>query len=188
MDDDELLRELQKAVAGQRAWANFFWWYDRSSRGKALAECGAVQDLFASLEAVGRAVYANPRPSNDQWPDCEATRSDGRLVAIEVSELVDAATLAERNLPQPWNAAQLTQVIQARITGKDRRSFHGGKYAEVILLLHTDEFFLVPEATIALLRDASFKVPHGNIDHVFLLFSYWPELGRCPVAELTLLR
>jgi hypothetical protein len=186
--DEDILDNLRDAAAKQRPWANFFWWHDRSEEGKALAECSAARDLFASLQQAGRGFYSDPNPSGDQWPDCVAHRSDDAIVAVEVTELVDYRTLHARTPPQPWATEKLRETIQNRISEKDGKSFHGGKYAEVILLIHTDEFYLHPTQTIALLRDQAFALPHGNLTRVFILFSYWPEVGHCPAAELTITR
>lgn len=186
MDDSELVEELKRAATGQRRWSNFFWWHDRSDGGKSLAECGATADLFAALKRSGGPEYSTPRPSGDQWPDCEADNGSGQTVAIEVTELVDPESLAPGGQVEPWTKDGLVGAIQERVDVKDAKAFHGEKYAEVILLIHTDEFYLPPPATIRLLRSVSFELPHGNLSSVYLLFSYWPEIGYCPVAELRL--
>ncbi len=186
-EEEEVLEILRRAVKEHRSHAGFFWWQDRSPEGRALSECGAVQDLFHALDSIGRADYYDVRPSGDNWPDCEATGADGGLVGIEVTELVDEKTLREGTQPEPWTSAQLLDAIQNRIDVKDRSS-GGRKYSEVVLLIHTDELYLNPPTCITTLEGASFDLPHGNLDRVFLLFSYWPELECCPATELTLVR
>lgn len=188
MDDQELLEELKRAIARQRKWSNFFWWYDRSDVGKSIAECRAVADLLKSLALVGEVEYSHPRPSGDRWPDCVVDNSSGHVVAVEVTELVDSETLKGKHPPQPWSHEKLIQEIYARLRDKDAKAFHGEAYAEAIVLIHTDEFYLTPPETIRALRNASFRLRHGNLDRAFLLFSYWPALQCCPVAELTLTR
>lgn len=186
MRESSLIEELKRAVDGQRPWANFFWWHDRSDHGRGIAECGAARDLFDALRKVGSSDYSHPSPSGDRWPDCEAKNSNGEVVAVEVTDLVDPRSLQPEGRPLPWSEERLLGAIQQRLEGKDLRSFHGGKYAEVLLLIHTDEFYLEPTATVRLLQSASFTLPHGNLTRAFLLFSYWPDVGGCPVAELRL--
>jgi len=186
MDDSELVEELRRAAAGERRWSNFFWWHDRSDAGKGIAECGATRDLFAALRESGGPEYSTPRRSGDQWPDCEAENSAGQTIAIEVTELVDSKSLSPGGQPQPWSEERLIAAIQHRVDAKDARAFHGEKYAEVILLIHTDEFYLELPATIRVLEAVTFERPHGNLSSAYLLFSYWPEVGHCPAAELRL--
>lgn len=188
MSNDDLLKSLKQAGAKQRPYANFFWWHDRSPGGRSIAECGAAKDLFTALGEAGLGAYRQPRPSGEVWPDCIADRADGQIVAIEVTELVDSEVLEGRASPRPWTATRLVDAIQNRVTEKDKRAFHGGRYAEVLLLIHTDEDYLQPVETIELIKNTSFRLTHGNLDRAFLLFSYWPALKACPVAELALTR
>lgn len=186
VDDDSLLSDLKKAIEKQRKWNGFFAWHDRSPEGKTLAECGIVDDLLRSLEAVGRPHYCRARPSGANWPDCEADLTAGGIVGIEVTELVDAEILSKGKVPTPWSREKLVEAIQERIRAKDFGAFHGGRYDEVLLLIHTDEFYLTPPETIRALDGVSFQLPHGNLDSAYLLFSYWPELGYCPATQLDL--
>lgn len=185
MASDELLDKLKEAAQARREYAGFFSWHDRSPEGKALAECGAARDLFVALARFGKGQYEDPCPSGDQWPDCEAIRSDGALVAIEVTELVDEQKLRSGAPPEPWSKDQLLEAIRNRLTAKDRRA--GGSYDEVILLIHTDEFYLTPREVMGALQDVSFQLELGNLHRAFLLLSYWPQLGHCPAVELKLL-
>jgi hypothetical protein len=186
-DDEDILEIMREAVARQRPWNNFFWWHDRSAAGKALAECSAVNELITSLKGVGLGSYTHARPSGENWPDCVTSDAEGRLVAVEVTELVDAAVLQRRAPPRPWTPKELRDALQARIDDKEAKAFHGGRYGQVLLLIHTDELFLTPSIAFPALREARFVTIHHNLDRVFLLLSYDPQLGCCPVVELKLI-
>ena len=75
-----------------RGYASFFEWpLDRN-----LAELGVVNYLVASMAADRQNLFANiqSRGRGNDPPDCEATDSQGRRVAIEVTELVDPKGIA----------------------------------------------------------------------------------------------
>ena len=60
------------------------------------------------------------------------------------------------------------------------------EYAEVVLVIHTDEFYIVPSRVTELISDHVFSLQHRNLTRAFLLFSYSPEIGRCPYIQLRL--
>jgi len=76
--------------------------------------------------------------------------------------------------------------LQAILGKKDQRSFDGGKYRDVVLLVHTDEFHLDAEALASGLQKEVFAVRHGNLNRAFLLFSYDPKRQLYPFVELRL--
>ena len=59
--------------------------------------------------------------------------------------------------------------------------------ASHVLVICTDELYLVPDMTIAVAREHVFELPHGNLDRVFLVFGYVP-VDRHPYVELKLRR
>ena len=138
------------------------------------------------MAEAGACPYSNLRPSGDRWPDCEAENVDGDRVAIEVTELVDADALRGSAGAQPWSSERVIEGIQQRIAKKDEKAFHGQRYAEVVLVIHTDEFYLIPSSLNQLLADHQFSLPYGNLTRVFLLFGYSPTIGRCPYFKLRL--
>lgn len=182
--DQEVLEALKRAVEQQRPWGNYFWWHQRSPAGKAIQEYGATEELIRSLVLAGRRSYREPRPSGSVWPDCEAMNDEGEIVAIEVTELLGGNPMAAA--PSPWSTQMLLERVQERLRTKDLKSFHGGKYQEVVLLIHTDEPLLTQTAAFAALQPTALVVPHGNITRAFLLMGYSPLLGCCPVLELQL--
>jgi hypothetical protein len=58
------------------------------------------------------------------------------------------------------------------MTEKDAKGFHGGRFAEYMVLLHTDELFLVEEWVKPALHGVTFNLPHGTIDTAYLILGY----------------
>lgn len=177
---------LREAIRRRRRHAGFFSWFDRSPGGKALAETGAVGSLLESMAASGQVEYSRPRASSTDWPDCEVDSLEGKVVAFEVTELVDPLALSRRAPSRPWSEQEMVTRLATLLGHKDERSFDGGKYAEVVLLIHTDELYLDPDRAAEFLDKHRFSLKHHNISRAFLLFSYLPQLERCPFLELRL--
>ena len=185
MTSDGWMHLLRNAIKRQRRHAPFFSWFDRSPSGKAIAEKGTLESLLESMEANGRAEYSRPRATGSDWPDCEVTNSAGKAVAVEVTEFVDAAALSHKTEPRQWSDDEILARLAAIIRKKDERGFGAG-YAETVLLVHTDEFYLDPARIEALLSSHGFPLRHRNVTRAFLVFGYSPQLGRCPYIELKL--
>jgi len=195
----DMLDALRRALPRVRRHASFFSWPD-----KAAAELGVVECLFEAMLQTCTAAYHSPRGSGENWPDVVAKNKDGRSIAIEVTELVDQAAaraMARREgepvreggrADQKWADEVTLARIQERVSEKDARSAGGTEmYAESVLVIHTDELYLSPAATIALVREHTFALPHGTLSRAFLLFSYQPtgrSQGRYPYVELNLMR
>ena len=177
---------LREAVARQRKHAPFFAWFDRSPAGKGIAEAGAVRSLLESMRRNERFEYSHVQATGEEWPDCEAHNASGLLVAFEVTELVDSSALSRAKDARPWFDDELVLGLESLLSQKDQRSFHGGRYAEIALLIHTDEFYLDAGRGSALLTGRRFALRHRNLTRAVLLFSYSPQLGVCPYIEVEL--
>lgn len=128
---------------------------------------------------------------------------NGKRIAIEVTELVDQqavetneqmlkATLQDTRprLWAPWNLTKFETILSERLQAKDDKflKLKGSPYpGGYIVIIHTDEADLSKEIVEAYLREV--KLPACTfISRVFLLISYSPDIGRCPVFELDLSR
>jgi hypothetical protein len=83
-----------------------------------------------------------------------------------------------------WNPGDLTVHIGHRLNEKDKKTYHGGPYAETVACLFTDEPMLtLPQATseLSVQRFGPFK----QITSGFLVFSYDPNTKSYPIIELT---
>jgi len=171
-DEEHILDLLRREASHGRQNTADSSWHDRSAAGKSLVELAWLESLIEELQALGACPYENPLASDDEWPDCEATLvASGARVAVEVSEVVRGKGLAPRGHPEPWTREQFIEAVQQRITEKDAK-FHGGSFAEYMVLLHTDELFLVEEWVEPALHDATFNLTHGTINTAYLILGY----------------
>jgi hypothetical protein len=172
-DKDPILEALRREAARGRQHTGDSSWHDRSTAGKSLVERAWLGSLIEELSADGACPYESPIASDDEWPDCEATLVDkGGRVAVEVSEVVRGTSLAPGGRPESWTREQFLEAVQKRITEKDAKGFHGGRFAEYMVLLHTDELFLLEEWVEPALHGVTFNLPHGTIDTVYLILGY----------------
>ena len=183
--NDRILEPLRREAAKGRQHTGDSSWHDRSAAGKSLVEPAWLDSLIGELSADGACPYENPTASDDEWPDCEAKliESGGR-VAVEVSEVVRGTSLAPGGRPESWTREQFLEAVQNRITEKDAKGFHGGRFSEYMVLLHTDELFLVEEWVEPALRGVTFNLPHGTIDTAYLILGY--RGGRRALFRLSL--
>ena len=96
----------------------------------------------------------------------------GARVAVELSKVVRGTSLAPGGRPVPWTPDQFLALVQNRIIEKDKKGFHGGRYAEYMVVLHTDELFLTQDWVARALEDVTFDLPYGTIDIVYLILGY----------------
>ena len=139
MDEAEL-NQLREVFRKDKGYAQFWDYPDRP-----IKECGIVCDLLEAIEnQSGPQEIRKARPNKPDPPDCIGITASGERVAVEVTELVannqpvELNKLGERVFKQ-WSADELITKLQARITAKDSKEFHGGPYSKVMLVIHTDE-------------------------------------------------
>lgn len=172
-DEDWVFDILHREVSRGRQHTGDSSWHDRSAAGKSLVELAWLDSLLTELRADGTCPYEHAFALDDQWPDCEVTLvGSGGRVAVEVSEVVRGSSLAPGGRPEPWTREQLLDAVQNRINEKDAKGFHGGRFAEYMVLLHTDELFLVREWVAPVIQDVTFNLPHGTINTAYLILGY----------------
>ena len=165
-DPDEL-SYLRIMIAKKRKKNSFWIWPDRpvEERGIATEILGQADVDVADLRS---------RKQGEDPPDCEATL-DGRVSGIEVTELIDQASL-ERNLREPnspeyfdWDKTTFLAKLQERIDAKDRE-WKGEPYERRVLVIHTDEHVLDRDIVSRFLEEARFRAT--LITDAFLGLSY----------------
>jgi hypothetical protein len=186
----ELLRESRDR---SRGYADFFLW----AANRDLEEWGVVVTLAESLAAGGdpffRDVKSRGRPNDP--PDCEARDSQGRRIAIEVTELVDSLAIREykKSLAEhrptdwaEWEREKFVSLVVARLEGKDKRfpQLKGTPYpGGYVVVVHSDEPGLSKEVVAKYLGER-FVLNAQHISRAFLLLSYDPSVQMCPYFEL----
>ncbi len=176
------LQEIIDIIKRQRKHASFF-----EGPQKDIKELFVVKCLIESLEKAGCYSYFDPNSTVKDPPDCVAQDNNGKLVGIEVSELVDLKTVrdAQQNkaYPKYWDKQEIIDKIQSIILKKDQKKFHGGPYSSIILVIFTDETFLDSDDIIPYLQQHEFQKTK-QIGEIYLLFSYDPRYRTYPYLKL----
>ena len=128
-----------------------------------LAEASVVDDLEKALAVRGKRFFSNPRRKgrHKDPPDCEAEGLDGKLIGIEVTELVDQSSVnaAARGSFYEWKnwkddfLPKLEEILQ----GKDSPDLKGVSYSQYVLLVHSDEPWLELDYVERCWRTNTFK-------------------------------
>ncbi len=190
MCENDTLREIGKnlveAARKQRPYAGFFTWPNRDTQELGIAR------TFLAIAATSLGVTPQnlrSRGTGHDPPDCEFEDQTGRLIGIEITELVDQAMIQE-NIRQPgigtaqWDVNKLTARLEHRLRVKDTPDrLKGGPYHQYLLLIHVDEPELPIDQLRALLTGVRFSAPR-LIDRAFILTSYDPRLRAYPYVEL----
>jgi hypothetical protein len=178
--------DLAELVRRRRLYASL-----REGGTKEQKELGALTDLIESMKRAGESVYRDPANSPVDPPDCTARTMSGELVAVEVTEFVsqqaieinERAKRAAGGQPRPrdlvycqWNKEDFLSHVTAQLREKDSKTYLGGPYAEIIVLIHTDESFLFRADCEKWLAGQSFG-PFTQINTAFLLCPYEPPIG-----------
>jgi len=178
------IERLLEIAAKERPYASFFEWPDKDQK-----ELGVVEELVTSLNARAGRHFRNLRPQRPDPPDCICEDADGKAIGVEVSEIVCgiAASRSARGekVYRVWQPGELTDTIRTRLEEKDKKTFHGGPYASLIVCLFTDEPALTHEIALGELYPQSFG-PFRQISEVYLLFSYDPGSKSYPLIPLRL--
>jgi hypothetical protein len=179
-DEDEVLRVLSDALARRRGYADGRSWpLDRQRE-----ERGIVEDFLSGTIGEAGAPFTGLRSlaRGEDPPDCEFWDSSGRLIGIELTELVDADAIKRKRwdrsaAPAEWAADTLIDSLSQFLTRKDNPSKPPKiAYHEYFLIVHTNEPRLYIELAEEWLRDHLFPTTR-LISRAFLLFDYHPGIG-----------
>jgi hypothetical protein len=189
MEPDEWNEFIDVVKANVRSHAGYYSWLtDRN-----IEELGVVQTFHESLTHSGSAFFHSyqARGRGNDPPDCEARSCSGGRVGIEVTELVDGASIAATksgaHIPwEPFPESELSGLLAERIKKKDNGvGVKDGPYDEYVLIIYCDEPRVLYYALIQSVRRAVFPST-TLIDRAFLVLSYSPWEGYCPYIELNL--
>lgn len=148
--------------------------------------------LAASAAEAGNSLFekikARGRPNDP--PDVEALDAQGRRVAVEVTELVDAQAIRAARKGHPhwpeWTSVGFRGRVQELLTRKAKRKtfLRGGPYpGGYVVVIFTDE----PELRSDFLRPNLIEPFEGHgVDRAFLLVSYEPRTSNYPYFEILL--
>ncbi len=186
MDDEELDAIKEALSKKRRVYASM-----REGGTKEQKEFWAVSDLLASMHDAGDMRFANPRMAADDPPDCTVDTSEGELVAVEVTEFVSQEAV-ERNqradpeaiaqfepgayVFQDWTEDDFVTHLSDVLERKDGKTLLGGPYDRYVVVVHTDEPFLLRAECEEWLAGRSFG-PFKQIEEAYLLHGYEPNVG-----------
>lgn len=157
-----------------RKYASFFYWQDKQTK-----EFGIVEELLQSLSVEGFTLR-DPRIYEQDPPDCVCVDGTERLVAVEAVELVSQEAIERNEKGEDvycwWEPSDICAGVGKLLARKDAKSFNGGPYAEVAVLIHTDEPALIADAAREALEEVDFG-PFIQLTRAFLMFSYKPRKG-----------
>jgi len=161
-----------------------------SRKYKRRNELFVIEKLFESMEIVGEPLYHSPQILMEDPPDCIAKDECDSLVAFEVTELVDEASVAlaakNKRRIKFWESNELIGRISDMLMDKDSVDYNHTDYSKVILVIFTDEPTLRYKNYIKSLSIHQFP-KMKQIDEAYFLFSFDPyERERCPFTRLRL--
>jgi hypothetical protein len=187
-EKEEWIEFIEAVKDNVRQHAGYFTWLmDRT-----IEEVGVIQSSCESLDQHGQGFFHSykSRGENNDPPDCEAQSLKGEKIGIEVTELVDGASIAASKRKQsvlwePWQTGELFELLRERITRKDLSQVKGGPYSQYILIIYSDEPRILDYHLIEFVRTCKFG-PTRFLNRVFFLLSYSPWEKCCPYIELKL--
>jgi hypothetical protein len=167
---------------------------DTEAADKRLEERGFAEDALSG----GGFAFTALRSCEVDPPDCEAI-VDGNSTGIEVTELVEGATLAHarealklppsdvfaglrRHEYREWTREDFLVEVQALIKKKNSGNWKGGPYQRQMLVIHTDETTLGP-GTVKRFLDGE-RFAFGFFSDVVVVLSYDPHTQTHPAFRL----
>lgn len=178
--------EMRKARELSRKHANFYNWHK-----KEVKEYNICGKLLRYLTSQCGEKFEDVRREDDP-PDFIVQTCD-REIAIELAELVDQEAIENQikhKLAYPeqegWTTDSLMRKINGRIAVKDNpkeKESLAKRFGRYIVLLHTDEPELHVDVFDNLFRSDE-VAPTSLVNEVYLLFSFDPSYGTCPVKRL----
>jgi hypothetical protein len=136
-------------------------------------------------------IIAAGYPPTQEPPDFDITTDTGKLWGVEITELVSQKAIEEtqkgNSVYAEWSDDDLIDEFRELVLRKDRpENIKGGPYDRYVLLVHTDETFLL----INRLRKLLVPLPlvTSLISDIYVLFSYDPKMGHEPLLHLQVVK
>jgi hypothetical protein len=161
--------KLMRILKRQRRYVSFWEWPDSKMK-----ELAIIEEFVASLTGCGGPSLYAPRFAEEVPPDIIANDAQGRLSGIEITHLAEEAPRQDEGIEpafRGWTTEEVIDRIEKRIKEKDGGTYHGGPYADLLLLIHTDEPMICYEDYSERLEYHVFTSLQ-QLNKVYLLFSY----------------
>lgn len=174
-----------RKYAGYRAWKR---------NQKAIPEIDVARNVAQYLGTQGDLALTNLRPAEHDPPDVLANDVAGRIVGIEIVELVDPSAVRanEQRGDEPpvmrfWTESEVLGRVDQLVKGKDGKKYLGGPFGRIIVAVHTDEPDVRYDAYAPALRGLTIA-GLKQVDEVYVVFSYDPAQDGCPVVPVKAVR
>lgn len=183
-DWSEVVRLMHEARAKSREYATHWEW----SLDRGLEELGVAQALAEFLEHSEGWDWKSLERVQDDPPDALLVSTSGLRVGLEVTELVDGATVErhryrkKKGIPQPydwadWTVNQLGSAILKATESKDQKlAVRSAAYDEVWVAIYSDEPMITLDLAQRALLTCSPQV--RRLDRAFFLLSYDPGADK----------
>lgn len=188
MHDTDWTALAEEIKKNHRPHAGHFSW----ESDRAMAEIGVLDEFANALAHQGALFFygARHRGEGEGPPDCYAHAGDGARIGIEITALVDGASIAAARLGKPYDwkgwKGLLLPALEKLLSRKDKsRSIQGGPYSQYVLVIFSDKPWLERDYLEYTIENHMFGVTH-LITKTFLLLSYDPFIQRYPCYELRL--
>lgn len=175
-------------MAEPRKYAGF-WHQKNNEDEKRLREVSVLMDLIKSAEIARIDLdLLRPQINPDDPPDCIAHTSSGERVGIEVTELVNWQHITwkeeqwEDGRVKVWSSEEFNNFLHRLLTSKDGKTYKGGPYERIVVIIHTDEWGL--DRKTEKLLDKSRLPDLEQIDEAYLIQSFDPSQNCCPYLRL----
>lgn len=184
---EEIIEHLNKNDVQKRKHANFWNFHKKTSK-----ELGIFSEIFEQFQQDSGFPIVNWGLCDTDPPDIFAKLSDGSLIGIEITELVnESAIKAQINNQNDYYEELLrfdfetaVNKLNAILLEKEEKLLlNKSKYNELSLLIHTDEWLLKSEQFV----DKGHEIFPKNSEifqKVYLLFSYESDKKKCPLIRL----
>ena len=170
-----------KAIKAARGYADFFSWPDRNVK-----ERGIAHDWALSYYGKDKIPFelAQLKSRKEDPPDCGIVNSEGNLIGIEITELVDEETIrqwrrGESNDHADYPPDILKNRLADIIKEKDAKIFIGGPYIKKILIIFSAEDLVDTDENHKMLNETDFEKPN-QFDEIFLKLQPRPRFGGEP--------
>lgn len=179
MDMKIFQEEIERLRKLKRNHASFFNWHDQEVQERVVG-----MDFFQKLEESS-GEYLLKIESAEDPPDVKITTSEGRELGVEITELVDQASIEyeikgdsrwyERVVS--WSREHTIDRLEAIIARKDGKCEKANeKYETLVLLIFTDEPMLDSGTLKVYLRGHTWPETK-YIDEAYILTGYEPKHG-----------
>jgi hypothetical protein len=183
----QIIESLRSNDRLRRKHASFWNFHKKSSKELAL-----FSEIFRRFEADYCSNVIGWNLCENDPPDVFVNLADGRKIGIEITELVNEASIdAQISRPGEYSGElfrfgldEACEEIRRIVRDKEEKlSPAVSDYDELALLIHTDEFLLrsdqfAPDASAQILEESRV------FESVYLLFSYEPDKQECPLIKL----